>query len=243
LIYNVIDSFKKNIPNVKIVCFVQEDSYNSLVVKLLQKNNVLIIKEKNILNMQIANTRFLYEYQYLKKNLHFFDRIVHADLTDIFFFSDIFRTLKPNELIINKECGEHSVFGKKGNYILKHPLVIKWFYSCFGENKTLVNIFKRINPMIINSGLIMGDSKEYLKFLKVMKINFNYTKASIYGYEQMLINALYYTKQFNKINLKFDLCTQRSCFSPILIFDKDSKNLFFKDGCSPVVIHKSYPIK
>jgi len=89
----------------------------------------------------------------------------------------------------------------------------------------------------------MGDSKEYLKFLKVMKNNFNYTKAFDYGYEQMLINVLYYTGQFNEINLKFDLCTQRSCFTPILIFDKDNKSLYYKNGCSPVVIHKSYPTK
>lgn len=86
LIYNVIDSFKKNIPNAKIVCFVQEDSYTSLVVQLLQKNNVSIIIEKNILEMEIANSRFLYEYQYLKKNINSFDRIIHADLTDIFFY-------------------------------------------------------------------------------------------------------------------------------------------------------------
>ena len=72
LIYNVIDSFKKNIPNAKIVCFVQEDSYTSLVVQLLQKNNVSIIIEKNILEMEIANSRFLYEYEYLKKKHKFF---------------------------------------------------------------------------------------------------------------------------------------------------------------------------
>jgi hypothetical protein len=243
LIYNVIDSFKKNIPNAKIVCFVQEDSYTSLVVQLLQKNNVSIIIEKNILEMEIANSRFLYEYQYLKKNINSFDRIIHADLTDIFFLSDIFRTLKPNELVINKECGENSAFGEKGNYILEHPNDIKWFNRSFGDNKTLVNIFKRINPKVINSGLIMGDSKEYLKFLIVMKNNFNYTKALDYGYEQMLLNVLYYTGQFNKINIKFDSCTQRSCFCPILIYDKDNKNLYYKNGCSPVVIHKKYPTK
>ena len=82
----------------------------------------------------------------------------------------------------------------------------------------------------------MGDSKEYLKFLIVMKNNFNYTKALDYGYEQMLIIVLYYTGQFNKINIKFDSCAQRSCFCPILIFDRDNKNLYFKNGCSPVII-------
>ena len=43
LIYNVIDSFKKNIPNAKIVCFVHKDSYNSLVIQLLRKNKAFII--------------------------------------------------------------------------------------------------------------------------------------------------------------------------------------------------------
>lgn len=149
-IYNVINSFKKNIPNAKIVCFVQEDSIYSLVAQLLQKNNISIIMERNISKMEIANTRFLYEYEYLRKNINLFNRVVHADLTDIFFLSDVFRTLKPNELIINKECGENSVFGEKGNYILQHPVVIQWFNRSFGENETLVNIFKRVNPMLIN---------------------------------------------------------------------------------------------
>ena len=193
--------------------------------------------------MEIVNSRFLYEYEFLKKYINLFDRIIHADLTDIIFLSDIFSTLKPNELIMNKECGENSVFGGKGNFILKHPNDIKWFNRSFGENKTLVNIFKRINPLVINAGLIMGDSKEYLKFLNVIIKNFNYTKALNYGYDQMLINVLYYTGQFNKINIKFDLCPQRSCFVPILIFNKSNKNLYYKNGCSPVLIHKSYPKK
>ena len=89
----------------------------------------------------------------------------------------------------------------------------------------------------------MRDSKEYLKFLIVMKNNFNYIKALDYGYEQMLLNVLYYTGQFNKINIKFDSYTQRSCFCPILIYEKDNKNLYYKNGYSPVVINKKYPTK
>ena len=96
--------------------------------------------------------------------------------------------------------------------------------------------------MVINAGLIMGDSKEYLKFLIVMKENFNYTKALDYGYDQMLINVLYYTGKFNSVNIKFDLCTQRSCFIPILIFNRKNKSLNYRNGCSPVLIHKAYPI-
>ena len=242
-IYNIIDSIKKNIPNAKIVCFVKDNSNNNHFYQLLQKNNVLIIKEKDFLELKIANSRFLYEYEYLKKNINYFDRVIHADLTDIFFLGDIFKTLKPNELIINKECGKYSLFGKKGNFILKHLHNAKWFKRSFGENKTLVHLFKRINPVVINSGLIMGDSKEYLKFLEIMKQNFNYTKALHFGYEQMLINVLYYTGKLNKINLRFDICTQRSCFIPKLIFNRKNKMLYFKTGCSPVVIHKSYPKK
>jgi hypothetical protein len=156
--------------------------------------------------------------------------------------SDIFKTLKPNELIINKECGNYSVFGAKGNFILSHPNDIRWFNRSFGDNKTLVNLFKTINPMVINAGLIMGDSKEYLKFLDILIANFNFTKALDYGYDQMLINVLYYTGKFRNINIKFDLCTQRSCFIPKLIFNRKNKSLYYKNGCSPVLIHKKYPI-
>ena len=239
LIYNIIDSIKKNIPNAKIICFIPENSKISFIIQILKKNDVLIIKEKEFLKMHLVSSRFLYEYKYLKKNINNFDRVIHADLTDIFFFSDIFKTLKPNELVINKECGENSIYGKKGNFILNHPNDIKWFNRSFGENKTIVHIFKKINPIVINAGLIMGDSKEYLKFLDIIKKNFNYQKALDYGYDQMLINVLYYTGKFKKINIKFDLCTQRSCFTPKLIWK--NKQLYFKNGCSPALIHKSYP--
>ena len=242
LIYNVIDSIKKNIPNANIICFVPNNSINSsLVIQVLQKNKVLIIKENDFLNMELVSSRFLYEYEYLKKNINSYDRIIHADLTDIFFFSDIFKTLKPNELIINKQCGGNSSFGEKGHSIFNLPNR-NWFYRSFGDNKTLVNIFKKINPIVINAGLIMGDSKEYFKFLDILNKNFNYTKALNYGYDQILINVLYYTGKFKEINIKFDLCSQRSCFVPNLIFERKNKKLYFKNGCSPVIIHKNYPI-
>ena len=223
--YIILDSIKRNIPNAKVVCFIPENSNIDFVIKILKKNKVLIIKEKDLVNM----------------NIHFFDRVIHADLTDIFFFSDIFKTLKPRELIMNKECGRNSIFGDKGNFILKQKTDIKWFNQSFGDDKRIVKIFKKINPMVINGGLIMGDSKEYLKFLDIMVKNFNYTKAVNYGYDQILINVLYYTGKLNKINIKFDLCTQRSCFLPKLIFNKKTKKFYYKDGCSPVLIHKYYP--
>ena len=236
LIYNVLDSIKKNIPNAKIICFVPNNSKTSLVIQALQKNNISIIKEKDFLNMSLVSSRFLYEFKYLKQYIQYFDRVIHADLTDIFFFSDVFETLKPNELIINKEGGNNSLFGEKGNFLLNY-----WFNKTFGYNKTLLNFLERINPIMINAGLIMGDSKEYLKFLDIFKKNLNHSKTLDYGYDQYLINVLFYTGKFDSINIKFDLCTQRSCFMPNLTFNREDKALYFKTGCSPVLIHKSYP--
>lgn len=235
-IYNVLDSIKKNIPNAKIICFVPNNSKTSLVIQALQKNNISIIKEKDFLNMSLVSSRFLYEFKYLKQYIQYFDRVIHADLTDIFFFSDVFETLKPNELIINKEGGNNSLFGEKGNFLLNY-----WFNKTFGYNKTLLNFLERINPIMINAGLIMGDSKEYLKFLDIFKKNLNHSKTLDYGYDQYLINVLFYTGKFDSINIKFDLCTQRSCFMPNLTFNREDKSLYFKTGCSPVLIHKSYP--
>ena len=228
LIQNVHYSF--------IICFVPNNSKTSLVIQALQKNNVSIIKERDFLNMSLVSSRFLYEFKYLKKYINYFDRIIHADLTDIFVFSDIFETLEPNELIINKEGGSNSLFGEKGNFLLNY-----WFNKTFGYNKTLLSFLERINPIMINAGLIMGDSKEYLKFLDIFIKNLNHSKTLDYGYDQNLINVLFYTGKFDSINIKFDLCTQRSCFMPNLTFNREDKALYFKTGCSPVLIHKSYP--
>ena len=141
---------------------------------------------------------------------------------------------------MNKECGENSVFGKKGNFILKHKAVIKWFNESFGINKTIVNLFKKINPKVINAGVIMGDAKEYLHFLDIFVKNLDYTKAYKFGYDQMLINVLFYTGVFNKIDIKFDSCTQRSCFNSKLKLNKKILKFYFKNGCSPVLIHKLF---
>jgi len=219
-----------------IICFIPSNSKINLVIQVLQKNNVSIIKETDFLNVSLVSSRFLYEFKYLKKYIKYFDRVIHADITDIFFFSDVFKTLKPNELIINKECGNNSLFGHKENFLLNY-----WFNISFGYNKTLLNFLQRINPIMINAGLIMGDSKEYLKLLDIMKKNLNLTKTSVYGYDQMLFNMLFYTGKFDNININFDLCTQRSCFMPNLTFRSEDNMLSFKTGCSPVVIHKSYP--
>jgi len=235
-IYSVLDSIKKNIPNAKIICFVPNNTKTSLVIQALQNNNVSIIKEMDFLNVSLVSSRFLYEYKYLKEYINFFDRIIHADLTDIFFFSDVFETLKPNELIINKEGGNNSLFGDKGNFLLNY-----WFNKTFGYNKTLLSFLERINPLMINAGLIMGDSKEYLKFLDIFIKNLDHSKTLDYGYDQNLINVLFYTGKFDSINIKFDLCTQRSCFMPNLTFNREDNTLYFKTGCSPVLIHKSYP--
>lgn len=240
MVYIVIDSIKRSIPNAKKICFVPKNSFNDFVIKIIKKNDILIIKEKDLLNIHLVSSRFLYEYKYLKKNINFFDRVIHADLTDIYFFSDVFKTLKPNQLIMNKECGENSVFGKKGNFILKHKAVIKWFNESFGVNKTIVNLFKKINPKVINAGVIMGDAKEYLHFLDIFVKNLDYTKAYKFGYDQMLINVLFYTGVFNKIDIKFDSCTQRSCFNSKLKLNKKILKFYFKNGCSPVLIHKLF---
>lgn len=242
--YNILASIKRNIPNAKVICFIPNNSKDDFVIKLLKYYNYLVIKENDFINITLVSSRFWYEYKYLNKNINFFDRVIHADSLDIYFFSDIFKTLKQNELVINKECGTDSWFGDKGNFILEHPNDIRWFNRSFGDNKEIVNLFKEIHPMVINAGLIMGDAKSYLKFLEILMKNINYTKALDYGYDQMLINVLYYSGKFNNINITFDLCTQRSCFFPKLIFNKTNGKLYYnRTGCSPILIHKFYPTK
>jgi hypothetical protein len=77
--------------------------------------------------------------------------------------------------------------------------------------------------------------------LDIFKKNLNHIKTLDYGYDQNLINVLFYTGKFDSINIKFDLCTQRSCFMPNLTFNREDNLIYFKTGCSPVLIHKSYP--
>lgn len=72
--------------NFLVICFVPNNTKISLVIQALQKNNVSIIKERDFLNLSLVSSRFLYEFRYLEKYINYFDRVIHADLTDIFFY-------------------------------------------------------------------------------------------------------------------------------------------------------------
>jgi hypothetical protein len=58
LVINSLDSIKKSMPNVKIICFIPKNSKYSLIKNILKKYNVNTILFEKYKEMHIVNSRF-----------------------------------------------------------------------------------------------------------------------------------------------------------------------------------------
>ena len=63
-----------------------------------------------------------------------------------------------------------------------------------------------------------------------------------WGYDQTLLNWLFYNDYFKSVDITLQKCTQRMCFGPWLDVDLKMKTFELQDiHCSPIVIHKDFP--
>lgn len=245
IIPNIIDSYKHSIPNAKIILFMPFCCTNQFLINLMKKNNITVIIEKGYDDWNIVNSRFFMIKKYLEKNKGKINRVLMADLPDIFIFGDIFATFSENDLILNEEC---RVFERKDE---KECMV-------FGEQKNAINWMKnsypneidKMNQLIkkkiynLNAGLIIGGYNKTLKFLNILFKDFKFENRFNYGYDQSsLLLKYYFDEEMKKLNITIEPCSQRMCFAPTNLFSNlKSTNLFYLNGCSPVSIHKSIPI-
>ena len=170
-----------------------------------------------------------------------------SDIDDVYMFKDIFSTFKEDEIIINKQC-----FKFESEYCnLLFPIDEKWFNENFIENKnnTLKDLYliedigkDKINPQVINGGIIFGGIKKVIDFLKIFNEYINPIKAINFGYDQVLITLLVAKKRFESIGLKLERCTQRICFMSNVKYNLNTtKIIYSQNKCSPIILHKSIP--
>lgn len=247
-IEKVMNSFQYSIPLAHFICFVPEKSKNSIIVSKLKKFNIEIIIISNT-NEHITNRRFIESYKYLKEKKNLYERVLHIDIDDIFIFGDIFATIGKNDLYVNYNCNNESgglINCKKFfNSINK-----KWFNENMNENNTNkkeVYKFRKMEPITIIAGVIIGGINKFYEFIKILSyklIEFNNkNQMKNFGYDQIIFNYLFYLGYLDKCNFKIIGCDQRMCFRPqnLLFNKKTTKILYENSGCSPILIHKYYP--
>lgn len=248
VIENIIDSFKHSIPNAVLACVIPIKDINSKGAKLLARFKVNLIPFKGYEDYNIVTSRYMAIYDFLKSNINKYKRVFLSDIDDVYMFNDIFSTFNEDEIIINKQC-----YKFESEYCnLLFPIDERWFNESFiiNDNNTekelelIKDIGKdKINPQVINAGIIFGGTTKVIEFLRIFKEYINPSKAKYFGYDQVLITLLVIKKKFDSIGLFLERCTQRVCFwSDVKYNLNTTKIVYRKNMCSPIVLHKSIPI-
>ena len=245
-IYSSLDSFKHSIPNAKIICFIPKNQIYRKIVKILKEFNITIIPFEGYYGIHIVTSRFFLIQKYLNENKDKYDRILLSDLGDVYVLNDIFSTFSEDELFLNKECFYYLTKNETSDciHMVSFNTTRKWLNKFF-DGEIHKNLTER-NPVNLNAGIIMGGTEKILKFLNIFLANLeNINKRYLrkFGYDQTILNYLYYYNYFDSIPLKLETCSQRTCFrARSLRYNKNTTKIIFEeDKCSPVLFHKFFP--
>ena len=245
---HIIDTFKHSVPRATIAACLPQKDINSKGANILKKNGIKLISFQGYEDYNIVTSRYVAIYDFLKNNINKYKKVFLSDIDDVYMFRDIFSTFNENEIIINKQCFKF----ESEDCNLLFPIDEGWFNTSFINNEN--NSFKdlelikdigknKINPQIINGGIIFGGIKKVIQFLKIFNEYINPNKAKYFGYDQVLITLLVSKKKFDSIGLKLEQCTHRICFMPDVKYNSNTTKIIYRENmCSPIVLHKSFPI-
>ena len=244
----IIDSFKHSVPRAIIASVIPQKDKNSNGAKLLKKYGIKLIPFELNEDYSIVTSRYIAIYNFLKNNSNIYQRVFLSDIDDVFMFRDIFSTFNEEEIIINKQCVKFE--SEDCNRLF--PIDEGWYIESYITNanntekdlELIKDIGKdKINPQVINGGIIFGGTKKVIQFLKIFNEYINPNKAKYFGYDQVLITLLVSKKKFDSIGLKLEQCTQRICFWPDVKYNLNTTKVIHRENfCSPIILHKSIPI-
>jgi len=239
LIPKIIDSFKNGIPNARLICFIPKQNKYTLVSFLLSYYKLEIIYFEDYIDYSIVLSRFLIIKEYLINNKNKIDRVLLSDLNDVFIFDDIFQTISNDELTLFNNCLDYDTNkfcikfgGEINNY--------NWLLDSYGEEIT--KYFLKKNYTDICAGVIFGGINKIIQFLEEFTEKFDLNKKNLWGYDETLLNKMFYFNEF-KIKINIEGCSQRNCMDSIDLLSNTRANIivYKKDGCSPVMGHKTFP--
>ena len=244
----IIDSFKHSVPKAIIATVIPQKDKNSKGAKLLTKYGIKLIPFEYYEDYNIVTSRYIAIYNFLKNNSRIYKRVFLSDIDDVLMFKDIFSTFNENEIIINKQCFSF----ESENCQKLFPIDEGWYNKSYitdtnnieKDLELIEDIGKdKINPQVINGGIIFGGTKKVIQFLKIFNEYINPNKAKSFGYDQVLITLLVNKKKFDSIGLKLEQCTQRVCFMSDVKYNINTTKIIHRENmCSPIVLHKSIPI-
>ena len=243
----VIDTYIHSVPNAILACVIPQHNITSKGAQILIGFGVKLIPFNGYDGYSIGTIRYIAIYHFLKSNANKYKRVFLPDICDVYMFNDIFSTFNENEVIIHKQCFEF-----ESDYCnLLDPIDWPWFIENYitnnNNNEKDLELIKdigrdKINPNIINSGVIFGGTKKVIEVLKIFNEYLNINKAKSFGYDQVLFTLLVSKHKFDSIGLKLEQCTQRVCFLAHVKYNLNTTKIIYKENmCSPIVLHKNIP--
>ena len=207
-------------------------------IEICEIFQVKIIQSNEYSEWNPVNARIPMALKYLKEHENDFDRVAWSDLRDIYILNDIFSTIEMNEIVWMAECSsdtfclKHTLHGIK-----RHFTWVLWFFG-FKEAMKLTTI----ESTTLNGGFGIGGIKKMIQLLTIWNDHIEMKNIKQWGYDQTLLNWLFYNDYFKTIDITLDKCTQRMCFAPLLSINKKLKTFELKDvQCAPIVFHKDFP--
>ena len=205
------------------------------------RSDVKLDKKKH---KHIVSQRYLDFEKYLKEHQDEYDRVVFADLRDVFWFADGFATISPDEFILMHECEDF------GNYLLRclsfkrmrnSNANYEWVRKFYG--KEIATHFREKEFLIINGGFVGGNTQKMVQFLSVICNELKQKPEYLYewGYDQATTSYIYNTGKLDFIGITTNTMTQRLGWDNerYYRYDYEKKSLHMNsNGCSPIIRHK-----
>lgn len=144
--------------------------------------------------------RYEYEAKWIEEHIDEVDRVIHTDGYDVFFQSDPFVVLKDNSSLI---------FIAESIKLGQCEWNANWVIDCYNFSA----LEKIKNDAIICSGVILGQAKQYLRFVKYMIETPQWTSCWDDSYDQPIVNWLVYSGKLKDLGIEYKLI---SCDSDVL---------------------------
>ena len=233
---------QKSIPNAKRILYLYGDPPGIDFLQTMDILGIEVIRAKEDISnpdkFNAAVHRFEAMYEYLLKHRNEYDRVVHSDFRDIIWFADGFQCFSSDDFFITSEC--QVAFGEKEcNTFLASYINHEWMEGIYG--KEIADELRNNQKIVMNVGLAFGGTEKMINYLEILikEIHSKDNKRENWGFDQALINYLYYT---NKLpNVKVIEPSQFVGFDIFsgLAYDSQKKALFIKGTtCSPIIRHK-----
>lgn len=174
---------------------------------LLETMNITILKgckeNKEILdypNRSHVNVphmlRYKCEYDWLQRNIHDVDRILHTDAYDIFFQKDPFSYTESGRSMIEYD---KLTFVIEPHYIRGCGWNLAWFTKCYGKQTTK----EYQNNFIACSGTIAGNSTMYLQLAELMLNQKEWKTCYQSSHDQPILNYLLWSGKIDQSGIKY----------------------------------------